>query len=230
MIDLQESKDGPPKPTFWILTRGGCLSRFSAAPFTFLKIQSGALGVAAGFLCWQGERRTDTNRAVESPRLQIGLFVGLALVFLGGLAFSSSYLPGRLATHFGLNGRPDGWMTRSALLTSTALAGLAFPLCVVAICWLARFMPAAIINPPHKEPWLAAGQRRQTSDDLFSHSWWFACLAIGFVTGMYLLLVHGNEQTPPHLSTVAVWALAGAFLTGVGCGILALRRHSNRVT
>ena len=174
------------------------------------------------------ERGTDTDEGVKPPRLQMGLFAALSLVFLGCLAYSASHLPARLATHFGSDGQPNGWMNRSSLLIGCAALGYVFPLYTVALCWLARLVPDAIINLPHKEHWLAAEHRQKTFDDLFSHSWWFACLAIGFVIGMYLLLVQSNRQTPPHLSTRAVWELAGGFLAGTTVWTVALVRHFSR--
>ena len=88
-------------------------------------------------------------------------------------------------------------------------------------------MPGAV-NLPHKEHWLSAERRQGTFDYLVSHSWWFACLALGFVIGMYFLLVQGNRQSPPHLSTAAVLALAGAFLLGLVVWLGALLRHFRR--
>ena len=157
----------------------------------------------------------------------MALFASLSLVFLGCLAYSASHLPERLATHFGVNGQPNGWMSRSSLLVGSAALAYVFPLYTVAICWLARLVPGAI-NLPHKEHWLAAEHRQKTFDYLFSHSWWFACLAICFVIGMYLLLVHSNQQTPPHLSTSAVLELAGGFLVGVTFWVVSLVRHFSR--
>ena len=157
------------------------------------------------------------------------LFAGLSLLFLVYLAFSASHLPARLATHFGSNGQPNGWMSRSSLLLGSAALAYVFPLYTVALCWLVRLVPGAV-NLPHKEHWLAAENRQQTFDYLFSHSWWFACLAISFVIGMYLLLVRSNQQTPPHLSTSAVLAIAGGFLAGTAVWTVALVRRFHRPT
>src|SRR6266568_3055820 len=111
---------------------------------------------------------------MKSWRMPALLFGGLYLAFLGYLTYSAEHLPERVATHFDGAGHPNGWMSRSALLKGGAAFGLAFPLLVVGICALVRFLPAAAINLPRKEYWLAPERRGETNSYFLFHAWWLA--------------------------------------------------------
>ena len=98
--------------------------------------------------------------------------------FLRLWAWSGSHLPESVATHFNGAVRPDGWMSRSDHQSFMLKFGLLFPLFVVVLCFATRFVPANLINVPHREYWLAPERRKETFDYLFRHSLWFACLAM----------------------------------------------------
>ncbi len=115
--------------------------------------------------------------------------------FLGCWGWSGSQLPERIATHFNGRGEPNGWMSRSANQRFMLVFGLAFPLCVVLLCWLARFLPIGLVNIPHRDYWLAPERRKETSDYLICHSLWLACLAAGFVIGIQYAIVQANRQS-----------------------------------
>lgn len=164
----------------------------------------------------------------SSPVARV-LLVLLYCCFLSFWAWSGTHLPERVATHFNFNGEPNGWMSRSANQVFMLIFGLSFPLFIVFICWATRFMPAAIINVPHREYWLAPERKRETSDYLLRLSLWFACLAVGFVTGIQYSILQANQQASPHLSPGVLWAVVGPFLAGTGIWALILVRHFRRV-
>jgi len=71
-------------------------------------------------------------------------------------------LPERVATHFGPGGEPNDWMDRTA---ATILLGgfqLVFPLLLLSVVRLLKWIPNAFINIPHREYWLAP-ERRETA-------------------------------------------------------------------
>jgi len=161
---------------------------------------------------------------MKSSRFPILLFVVLYLGFLLFVVFSRSQLPEHVASHFNYNGNPDGWMNRSSYLTFFAVFGCVFPLFVVAMCWLMRFFPGGI-NIPHRDHWLAPERNRETFDNLLRQSWWFACLAICFVIGLYCLMIEANRSAPPHFSTSSIITLSGGFIVGVGVWMVTLARQ-----
>jgi hypothetical protein len=160
-------------------------------------------------------------KTIRTPATILGLFYAC---FLLCLAWSPAQLPERVATHFDGRGRPNGWMSRSSHLSFITVLGFAFPMSIVGISFALRFMPTSLINIPHREYWLASERRTQTLAYIFRHSLWFASLAIGFVIGINLLLIHSNNQFPVRLSTPLLLTLLGCFLAGVALwGISAFR-------
>jgi hypothetical protein len=133
-----------------------------------------------------------------------------------------------VATHFNGGGEPNGWMSRSDHQKFMLIFGLAFPLLVVLLCYLTRFLPSGLVNIPRRDYWLAPERRKETSDYLVRHSLWFACLAVCFVIGLQYSIVQANQQTPPHLSTMVFLALVGSFLAGTAVWVVVLCRHFRR--
>jgi len=145
--------------------------------------------------------------------------------FLGCWVWAGSELPERVATHFNGSGEPNGWMSRSAHQVFMLAFGLAFPLFVVLLCYLTRFLPSGLVNIPRRDYWLAPERRQETSDYLVHHSFWFACMAICFVIGIQYSIVLANRLTPPHLSTPVLLSVVGSFLAGTAIWVAALFRH-----
>ena len=155
-------------------------------------------------------------------------FAGLYLVYFILLFVSVSSLPDPLATHFDLAGHPNGWMGRPGYLAFMVLFGLAFPLFTAGLSFLSRFFPDRFLNIPRRHYWLAPAKRDETFAYLFHHSLWFACLALGFVTGIHLLTVQANRGSQPMLGLLGVLGLAATFLIGTAVWGVRMLRHFQR--
>jgi uncharacterized membrane protein len=163
--------------------------------------------------------------AMKSLRYS-ALFLGLAwALFLASLAYAAAQLPEPVASHFGVSGQANGWMSRSAYLMFMAAVGFGLPLFITALSVTTRFVPDALVNLPHKDYWLAPERRAATFGYLGRHSLWLAAMMVVFLTGLNLLTVLANRPPSPHLSNTLVWALAGAFLAGTALWAVALYRH-----
>jgi uncharacterized membrane protein len=161
-------------------------------------------------------------KTLRTPALILGL---LYLGFLVYLKVSAPQLPDRVATHFDGSGRPDGWMSRSSHLIFTAVLGFAFPMFVVGLCFVLRFLPDRGFNLPHRDYWLAPERRAETFAYFLRHSLWFACMAVWFVLGIHILVIQANGRSPARLSTPGILGLAGSFLAGVAVWVVSLIRH-----
>jgi uncharacterized membrane protein len=161
-------------------------------------------------------------KALRSPALILGL---LYLCFFGCVAFSSSHLPSRVATHFNGRGLPNGWMSRTAHLRFMLVFGLIFPLFVPAIVYASRFLPDQLFNLPHRDYWLAPARRVETMAYLFRQSLWFSPMALCFVIGIHFSIIHANSLGQAHLSSLLALGLAGAFLIGTAIWGVSLVRH-----
>ncbi len=155
------------------------------------------------------------------PAMALGLAWAL---FLASLAYASAQLPERVASHFGLSGQADGWMSRSAYLLSTAAIGFGLPLLVVTLCIAIPFLPPGFVRLPDKAYRLAPENRPATSRYLGRHSLWLAALMVVFMTGMNLLTVLAHRQPAPHLSNPLMFTLIGACMIGTVVWTVALCR------
>jgi uncharacterized membrane protein len=152
------------------------------------------------------------------------LWIGFGASLLGAVPM----LPPRMATHFDGAGNPNGWMSRSAHLIFMGAFGIGFPLFIIGMCWMARYLPLSAINLPHREYWLASERRDESTDYLFRHSIWLACLGIAFITGLHWAVVFGNQRQPASLPLTWVLSVVGPFLIGVVAWIAFLYRRFRR--
>jgi serine/threonine-protein kinase len=149
------------------------------------------------------------------------------VAFLVEVVYSATLLPDQVASHFGFEGQPDGWMSRSATLLFMAVFGIVFPLLLPALFYGIRHLPDSAINLPDRDYWLAPERREETYAYLFRHALWLACLQVGFAMVLHALVVDANLQTPPRLSG-GIWVAGGLFLAGVIAWIWSLVRHFRR--
>lgn len=155
----------------------------------------------------------------------VGLLGLASALFVTSLVYAAGQLPERLATHFDWSGHPNGWMSREAYLALMAGVGFGFSLLLMSLCWATCFLPASMVNLPHREYWLAPERREETARYFGWHSLWLGAAAMGFITGVNLLTVAANRQPSAHLSNPAVFCLAGAFVLATALWVLALYRR-----
>lgn len=68
-------------------------------------------------------------------------------------------LPERVATHFGPGGEPNDWMDRTSAAILLGGFQLVFPLLLLSVVRLLKWIPNGCINIPHREYWLAPERR-----------------------------------------------------------------------
>ena len=148
----------------------------------------------------------------RAPFFLLALFY---LFFFATLVLTANDLPDPVASHFNGRGNPDDWMARSNYLLFSVGLAILLPGVVVGLCYAIRFMPNSVINLPRREYWLAPGRRHETFNHVFRQSLWFACMAVTFLIGIYLIVLEANAQFPVKLSAPLLIGLAGSFLVGV---------------
>jgi hypothetical protein len=119
-------------------------------------------------------------------------------------------LPERMASHFDLADRVDGWMGRQAFLVVTLGLQALMAALFLALPLLIGRLPDALINLPHKDYWLAPARREAS----LAHAS-CAVLAIGCATLLLLLVIfHGvyalNAELARGAGTAAAEAGTGA--------------------
>lgn len=162
---------------------------------------------------------------MNSRTVRIGLLLLLSVAFVVSLAVSTSLLPERVATHFNLAGKPDGWMSRTSHLIFMGAFGLIIPAFIMSICWATRFLPAGLVNIPHREYWLSDEHRAETASYLAWHSVWLGCLLQGWLMAMHWMVVLANQKNPAELPFTKGLVLIIPFLAGVMVWVVSLCRH-----
>ncbi|MDB6132337.1 MAG: serine/threonine protein kinase [Verrucomicrobiales bacterium] len=148
-----------------------------------------------------------------------------AAVFAGAVLHGSGQLPDRVATHFGGNGAPDGWMDKSSFVPVSMTGGLGMPLLMMGLLYLVRFLPAKFLNVPHAAYWREPGNHRRACGILFSFSLWAASAFLLWQAALFYLIVTANRSVPPHLNTNHVILLTVALLAFTAVWTMALMRH-----
>ncbi|MEI9897378.1 MAG: DUF1648 domain-containing protein [Chthoniobacter sp.] len=139
----------------------------------------------------------------------------LALAWLAFAAYvwlSAGRLPERVATHFGLNGEPNGWETHADYVRSTLVFGSVVPAFIVALFVAMRLGNGWGLNIPHKDYWLAPERRQETLAFVQRQGLCFAALLIAFFAGMHYFILAANAQAPANLPSSFAFRLGGAFL------------------
>jgi len=158
----------------------------------------------------------DSVGAFESPAGPGYAVAGLLyLALLALLARTAPGLPDRMATHFGVEGVADAWMSRAGHLLFTAAFPLALGLLFAGLASLIRVLPAHFVNLPNRDYWLAPERRAATIAMLRARFAWLACLFVAFFGGLHVLVVEANRLTPPRLPMGGLLMVVMGFLMGL---------------
>ncbi len=164
-------------------------------------------------------------KTISVPATILGV---LCLAFLGFLVWSAQQLPEQVATHFGIHGNPDGWMQRSTALKFMGGFGIGLPLLMVVLSFAIRFIPANLVNIPHREYWLGPERRESTYAFLSQRLIWLVCLLVCFMAGIQWVTIEANNSTPVRMPSGSFLMILGAFLAGMAVWIVGLLRHFKR--
>jgi uncharacterized membrane protein len=146
--------------------------------------------------------------------------------FLLFLFLSAGELPARVATHFDISGRPDGWMSRTTAVVFSAVVGSLLSMFLMGLFFSLRFFPDRAFNLPRRDYWLAPERRAATFAYLFRQSFWLSSMMIAFLAGLQIAIIQANRPgAAPHLSMMLTLAVAGCLIAGHVVWIVGLFRH-----
>jgi len=149
-------------------------------------------------------------------RLALAAFlvaVVLAAVFV---ATTTPLLPDPVASHFGVGGRPNGWMPRGVYVVLWLVLACVVPgAAVAAITLFARRAPR-LINMPKRDYWFAPERRETTIDWLTSSALWLGTLVAAFMAGVHWMILSANLAQPTMLPQAAFWIVLGVFFAAIG--------------
>jgi uncharacterized membrane protein len=163
-----------------------------------------------------------------SLRVATSVFVALTAIFVSLLAASAPDLPARLATHFDASGTPNAWMSSSGYLAFFGAFGLGIPVLIIALFYVTRWLPPALINIPRRNFWLAKERAWETHRYLLSRGLWLGCLMLLFMLAIHYAVIRANQLAPPQLAPKSALIPLGIFLIGLVVWIVHLILHFSR--
>jgi Protein of unknown function (DUF1648). len=154
--------------------------------------------------------------------LCLNVFAGVFILY------TSQYLPDRVATHFGIDGRADGWMSRSGYLAFM----LAF---MIGMSTFVSFVVGTLprkfpqwTNIPNRDYWLAFERRDESAFFLSAHGKRLAYLIVMMMLGMHYTILLANHMKPPALPGTVFTAILFGFALALVWWIVRLYRRFPR--
>ena len=153
------------------------------------------------------------------------IFLGiLSLLAIVQNAIYWTKLPERVATHFGANGQPNDWMDRTSGTVLMLVVQVAVPWLIVGLAYLTKYLPASLINIPHREYWLAP-ERRATSLFYVQR----LVIAIACVMSMFMMsinhLIFRANMAATSLNMTAFTVVMVLYLSGMAVLVVAMWRR-----
>jgi uncharacterized membrane protein len=150
-----------------------------------------------------------TMAGKQIPR---ALFFLIIVVTLAQCIHDFPLLPDRMASHFGVSGVANGWMTKSQFFIAYALALL--PALFIEF-WLHRKIsntPGARLNLPNKEYWLAPERRAETFAYFETFFAWYGCAFLFVIASVMGLAMRANLDPTPQLPTGPTLSILAGFI------------------
>lgn len=114
-------------------------------------------------------------------RLSLTVFLALCALCVAQAVYYYPRLPETVASHFGLNGQPDAWSSKTFFVAFyLVMTGICVGLFVGVTLAMPK-IPVWAINLPNKDYWLSEDRKQSTFDFLFHYFLWFASATLVFL-------------------------------------------------
>lgn len=133
-------------------------------------------------------------------------------------------LPERVATHFGADGQPNGWMSRDSHTLAQAGITIFMGGLFAALALFLPRVPDRFINLPHRDHWLAPKRRVETFAWLASMLFCLGTALQVFLAFIFHEVWRANHTASPTLRLNSLWLQVSLFIVIVGLVITLLFR------
>ncbi|MDQ8021427.1 MAG: DUF1648 domain-containing protein [Moraxellaceae bacterium] len=137
-------------------------------------------------------------------------------------------LPAVVATHFRMDGSPDGYLSRHAYTVGALLLAVALPAALTLLAGLLGRLPDGLLNLPHRQHWLQPERRPASIAFMAGLCRYFAAVLLLFLCFVHGLIVMAHAQQPLRLDTGSLLIAAGVLLLAVTAGVVAMLRRFPR--
>ena len=149
---------------------------------------------------------------MDDPRIPRIIYFLMLAVGLFSWVRSYSLLPERMASHFGFDGAPNGWMPKdSFFLVMSLMLGLTLFISFVVPRIIAA-LPDNQINLPHKAYWLAPERRTNTFQFVCAQMSWFGCAILFVLLFGTSLAINANLSPDGRFDNNTMLKVMAAFL------------------
>ena len=149
---------------------------------------------------------------MKNFRLAQIVFLLIILCAIVGYGIYYPQLPERVASHFGADGRPNGWQSKSMFTTFfygamgiAAVVGFLVPLLLGALS-------PTMINLPNKDYWLAPERRENSVHFLQDQMTWFGCAVLLLLCFAMYSAIQANLTPNPTMDPTTFFIALGAFV------------------
>ncbi len=148
---------------------------------------------------------------------QVLILVGLSVWALIQNVVYWSYLPAQVAIHFNAKGVADNWLDRDRATALMLAIQIGLPWGLVFVAKAVRYMPASMVNIPHREYWLQPERREATLATVFGSISWIAVIESVFFSVVNHLTFMANRtgqplNMPPFIAAVAGFVIVVVLL------------------
>lgn len=162
-------------------------------------------------------------------RLAFMFFAVAVIVSTAFVIATGQDLPVRVASHFGLRGAADSFLSRDAYVLIFALLTSVVPIVSVAVkTVVARLRPGGACKR-HREFWSSPENRDTAITYCTTRSLIIGGMLSLFLAGMHYTVLRANEVQPPRLPYPDFPLLTGLFLIAVAVVSLMFRVQMDRV-
>ncbi|HEX7653551.1 MAG TPA: protein kinase, partial [Verrucomicrobiae bacterium] len=158
---------------------------------------------------------------IPSARIPLAVWAVAYAVFLGWFTNTLHQLPPLVASHYGLGGQVNGWMSRTSYAWFTGLLPALLLLFFFGCSRLGQHQPQWV-NIPRKDYWLSPENLDFTVAFLWSRLAWLAWLMLGLFTGIHYLVLQANQQHPARLDAGGMMLLILLFMGGLTIWVVSL--------
>lgn len=163
--------------------------------------------------------------AMRDARLPRNIFAVILFAALVKAAYDYPLLPGRMASHFGAGGFPNGWMTKDVFFAVFGVLVLFSTLMVLLVPRRIAASPDERIRLPRREYWLARERRAETMAYFTVQFAWYGCAFLLTEVLAMEMAIQANFRTPPRLATGPILLVIVGFVLFNTVWVIAMVRH-----
>jgi len=142
--------------------------------------------------------------------------LALNVVYIQTLAGT---LPERVATHFGFNGEPDGWMTRRGFVIFAIVFPIVISAIMVGIAFGIRNADPSTLKVANAEYWRRPEHFAEATSRIFDFLCIVACVVTMFFGGVWLVVAGAQSKDPPRLNKLALIAVVMPLVVFLALGV-----------